>query len=79
MNKELIEAVFGNQPETTITTNTTMETPSEDKIKQIIDKKLKESELLQNPRERKTRIIVEILMKEMYLTGFNQCLIKNQK
>lgn len=51
-----------------------MEQPNEKEIQKLIDKKLKESDVLQNERFRKTRMIVEMKMREMYLTGFNQCL-----
>lgn len=51
-----------------------MEQPNEKEIEKLIAKKLKESDLLQNERFRKTRMIVEMKMREMYLIGFNQCL-----
>ncbi len=54
-----------------------IEQPSEEKIQKLIDKKLKESNLLQHERHRKTKIIVEMKMREIYLFGFNECLNNN--
>jgi hypothetical protein len=51
-----------------------MKQPDEKHIEKLIATKLKASDLLQNPRNRKTRIIVEMKMREMYLTGFNNAL-----
>lgn len=51
--------------------------PNEKEIEKLIAKKLKESDLLQNPRNHKTRIIVEMKLREMYHTGFNKCIEVN--
>jgi len=51
-----------------------MKQPDEKEIEKLISRKLKESDLLQNPRNRKTRIIIEMKMREMYHCGFNTAL-----
>lgn len=45
--------------------------PDEKVITKLIVRKLQESDLFQNHRNRKTRMIVEMKMREMYLTGYN--------
>ncbi|MDQ3047069.1 MAG: hypothetical protein M3R27_05930 [Bacteroidota bacterium] len=44
---------------------------TEQEIQKLIDKKLKSADMFQNPRNRNNRMIIEGLMHQMYLTGFN--------
>jgi len=45
--------------------------PNEIEVGNLVIKKLSRDEYWDNPRNRKTRICVEILMRECYLTGWN--------
>lgn len=55
-----------------------MEQPKEELIDKIINEKLKHDEFWRNPRNKKTRIVVEMLMRECYLTGFNSSTDKHE-
>ena len=50
---------------------TEIEQSKEELIDEIINDKLKHEEFWSNPRNKKTRIVVEMLMRSCYLTGFN--------
>lgn len=47
------------------------EQPDEIEVGNLVIDKLKHDEYWSNPRNRKTRIVVEIMLREMYLTGWN--------
>lgn len=51
-----------------------MKQPNEIEVGNIVIEKLKHDEYWSNPRNRKTRIVVEILLRECYLMGFNKAL-----
>lgn len=51
---------------------------NEELIKKLINRKITESDLLQNPRNKKTRMIVESKMREMYHFGWNNCIKANE-
>lgn len=50
------------------------EQPNEIEVGNLVIDKLKHDEYWSNPRNRRTRIVTEILMRECYFTGWNNAI-----